>query len=60
VFGIVWDISLLFYADDVSLLSHSITTIKENTETLLEASRFTGLRINAEETKYMIVPRHPN
>jgi hypothetical protein len=34
--------------------------IKENTETLLEASRAVGLEINAEKTKYMIVSRHPN
>jgi hypothetical protein len=34
--------------------------MKENTETLLEASRDIGLEINAEKTKYMIMPRHPN
>jgi hypothetical protein len=34
--------------------------IKENTETLLEASRDTDLEINAEKTKYMIMTRHPN
>jgi hypothetical protein len=35
-------------------------TIKENTETLLGASRDVGLEINAERTKYMIMSRHPN
>jgi hypothetical protein len=37
-----------------------MNTIKENTKTLLEASRIVGLEINAEMTKYMIMSRHPN
>jgi hypothetical protein len=42
------------------LLSDSINTISENTETLLQTSRHIGLEINAEKTKYMIMSRHPN
>jgi hypothetical protein len=42
------------------LLGDSINTVKENLETLLEASRDIGLEINAEKTKYMIMSRHPN
>jgi hypothetical protein len=51
---------ILVYADDDNLLDDSINTIKENTETLLKASRDIGLEINAEKTKYTIMSRHPN
>jgi hypothetical protein len=50
----------LAYADDVSLLGDSVNTIKENSETLLEASRDIGLEINAEKTKYMFISHHLN
>jgi hypothetical protein len=51
---------LLVYADDVSLLGDSVNTMKENSETLLEASKDIGLEINAEKAKHMIMTRHPN
>jgi hypothetical protein len=38
---------LLVYADDDNLLGNSVKTIKENSETLLEACRDVGLEINA-------------
>jgi hypothetical protein len=51
---------LLVYADDVNLLGDSVKTIKENSETFLEVSKGIGLEINAEKTKYMIMPHHLN
>jgi hypothetical protein len=42
------------------LLGDSVNTIKENSETLLEASRDISLEINVEKTKYMIMSHHPN
>jgi hypothetical protein len=50
----------LVYADDINLLGDSITTIKESTETILQASRDVGLEINVEKTKYMIMSCHLN
>jgi hypothetical protein len=51
---------VLFCADDVNFLGYSINSTKDNSETLLEASRDIGLEINAEKTKYMIMSRYPN
>jgi hypothetical protein len=51
---------LLAFADGVNLLGDSVNTIQENSETLLEAGWNIGLEINAEETKNMIMSRHPN
>jgi hypothetical protein len=41
-------------------LGDSINTIKEYIESLIEASKYVGLEINAEKTKCMIIFRHPN
>jgi hypothetical protein len=50
----------LVYADNVNLLGDNIYNIQEDTETLLEASKDTGLEINAKKTEYMIMSCHPN
>jgi hypothetical protein len=42
------------------LLGDSINTIKEDAETLFQASRDVGLEIHAEKTKYMFMSRYPN
>jgi len=48
---------LLFYADDVNILGGSIHTVQNNTEALLVASKETGIEVNADKTKYMVMSR---
>jgi hypothetical protein len=50
---------LLAYAD-VNLLGDNLDTIKENTETLINASKEGGLEINVDKTKYMLLYRQQN
>jgi hypothetical protein len=40
----------LAYADVVNLLGDNINNLKENTETLIDASKEIGLEVNAEKT----------
>jgi hypothetical protein len=49
---------VLAYADDVNLLGDNTDTIKENTETLIDASKEVDLGINVEKTKYTLLFRH--
>ena len=51
---------LLVYADDVNMLGGSIHTIKENTEGLVVANKETGLEVNADTTKYMVMSQDQN
>ena len=45
---------LLAYADDVSILTGSIHTLKKNAEALVAATREIGLEVSADKTKYMV------
>ena len=51
---------LLAYADDVNILGGSAHTVKENAETFLVATKETGLEVNADKTKYMVMSRDRN
>jgi hypothetical protein len=44
----------------VNLQGDNTDTIKKSTGTLTDASNEFGPEINAEETKYMLLPRHQN
>ena len=50
---------LLVYADD-NMLGRSINTLMENAEALVVASKETGLEVNADNTKYMVMFRDQN
>ena len=51
---------LLAYSDDVNILGESVHTVKENAEALIVATKETGLEVNADKTKYMIMSRDQN
>jgi len=48
------------YANDVNILGGSIHTVKENTEALIVASKETGLEVNVDKTKYMVMSGDQN
>jgi hypothetical protein len=51
---------LLVYADDMNLLVDNIYTIKENAQTLIDASKEAELNANTENSKYVLLSRHQN
>jgi len=51
---------LLAYSDYVNILGGSVHTVKENTEALVVATKETGLEVNADKTKYMVMSRDRN
>jgi hypothetical protein len=48
------------YADDVTILSGRVHTIKKNTKTFIVASKKIELEVNTDKTKYMITSRYQN
>jgi hypothetical protein len=50
----------LAYADGVNILGGSVHTVKENAEALVVATKETGLQVNADQTKYMVMSRDRN
>ena len=51
---------LLVYADGVNMLGGNVHTIKENTETLVVASKETRLEVTCNKTNYMVMSRDQN
>jgi sorting nexin-29 len=51
---------LLVYADDVNILGLSALTVKDNAGSLVVATNETGLEVNADKTKHMIMSRDQN
>ena len=51
---------LLVFADDVNVLGGIVHTVKENSGTLIVASKGIGLEVNADKTKYMVMSRDWN
>jgi hypothetical protein len=46
----------LFYAFDVNILGGSVHTLKKTMDALVVANKETGLEVNADKTKYMVMP----
>jgi hypothetical protein len=51
---------LLVYYDDANTLGGIAQAIKKNTEALVVANKKTGLEINADKIKYMVMYRDQN
>ena len=50
----------MVYADNVNILGGSVHGVKKNTEALAVGSKETGLGLNADKTKYMIMSLDQN
>ena len=46
---------LLVYAADVNILGGTVHSFKKNAEAVVFASKETGLDVNADKTKYMVM-----
>jgi len=47
----------MVYSDDVNISVRSVHTIKKNAEAVVVASNETGIEVNADKTKYMVMSR---
>jgi hypothetical protein len=50
----------LVYADGVNILGRSIHTINKNTKDVVVASMETGLQVNADKIKYLVMSQNQN
>jgi hypothetical protein len=50
----------LVCADDVSILGGSVGTIRKHAEALIVGNKETGLEVNADKPKYMVISRDQN
>ena len=51
---------LLVYTDDFNILGGSVYTMKKHPECRIVASKKTGLEVNADKSKYMVMSRDQN
>jgi hypothetical protein len=51
---------LLVYADDVNILGGSVHAVKKNEESLVVDGKETGLEINADKSKCMVMSQDHN
>jgi hypothetical protein len=50
----------LIYVNDVNIFGGSVHTIRKNTESLVVSIKENGLEVNADKTKYVVIPRDQN
>jgi hypothetical protein len=62
--GIQWTITSklqdLYFADDISLLSHQLRQMQQKTESLYQTAKSTGLEINIDKTKNLCINAQQN
>jgi len=51
---------LLFNVDDVNTMGGSVRSTQKNIDALVVASKDTGLEVNADKTKFMVISRDKN
>jgi len=47
----------MVYADVINMLGGSVSTMKDNRESLVAACKEIGLEVNADKTKHMVISR---